>query len=217
MHWFIDFDDTLAIGPITWALSHVFPALIRDNNLPHDPATFDAAILHAQQRGNENVDESVLLDEFFTQMNWPLSLKENFLHQIYNGYVPTLFDDARPFLERLKQADQRVYVISNNNHAPYMIEQMGIRHYFTDVFTPKGCGGLPGKPQRDMWDYMLARHSFESGSPVAMIGDDPWSDGVFSEQCGVQCWILDRMNRFADLYPTKGYCWVKSLAAIHIA
>ena len=41
MNWFLDFDDTLALGPITWAIQTVLPELIRANALPYDAAKLD--------------------------------------------------------------------------------------------------------------------------------------------------------------------------------
>src|SRR3954468_23110680 len=86
MHWFIDFDDTLAVGPITWALTHVFPRMVQDNHLPYDPDDFTLAVLHAQQKANENESEESILDELFDRLGWPSELKQQLVHDIYNGY-----------------------------------------------------------------------------------------------------------------------------------
>ena len=36
MNWILDFDDTLAVGPNTWALTVILPELIAANSLPFD-------------------------------------------------------------------------------------------------------------------------------------------------------------------------------------
>src|SRR5215468_5722105 len=118
MHWFIDFDDTLAVGPMTWAFANVIPAMVRKYRLPYYAPTFNKAALRAQKRGNENVDEMLLVQELFSTMEWPPSLVEKFLYDVYNGYHLTLFDDALPFLERLKDAGHSLFVISNSNKTP---------------------------------------------------------------------------------------------------
>ncbi|MEP7288992.1 MAG: HAD family hydrolase [Chloroflexota bacterium] len=217
MHWLIDFDDTLAIGPTTWALSHVFPKMIRDNHLPYDADRFADAVIYGQRQGNQDVSDDVVIDDLFRTMNWPDTLKASLIEQIYKGYQPALFDDARPLLERLAAKSQTIYIVSNNNYAVQIAEQLGIAHYFAGMYTPKTCGGLRAKPQRDMWDYLLSHHEIESGQPVAIVGDDPWSDGAFADECNINCWIVDRMKRFDRLHVEHNYHWVSSLAEIEIA
>jgi FMN phosphatase YigB (HAD superfamily) len=214
MRWFIDFDDTLAVGPMTWAFENVIPRMVREHNLLYDPIIFDEAALTAQRHANENIDENIVLDDLFKKIDWPQELKDQFIHNIYTGYVPSLFDDALPFLDRLTAAAQDIFILSNNNHAAYLAKQLGIAHYFTAILTPQSCGGLPAKPQRDMWDYAVVQHAIEVAAPAVIVGDDPWSDGDFSQNCNISCWILDRMNRYGSLHESKPYKWVHSLSEI---
>jgi FMN phosphatase YigB (HAD superfamily) len=214
MPWFIDFDDTLSVGPVTWAFDHVFPTFIKQHELPYEPESFVVATLRAQQEANLGLGDLVVIDRFFANVNWPDSIKEPLLNTIFNEYRPQLFDDAIPFLERLKAQGQSIYLLSNNNSAPQLAEHMAIAHYFTGMFTPKSCGGLAGKPQRDMLDYVLTQHTMPDGELINMVGDDPWSDGSFADTCGLQSWLLDRMDRYQQLYPDKKYRWIKSLNEI---
>ncbi len=216
MYWLIDFDDTLVVGPITWALDNVIPALIAEFDLPDDPPRLANAILTAQRQHNQNVDEAAILDDLFTALNWPDAPKKVFVQRIYSGYQPTLFEDALPFLERLQAAGQTVFVVSNNDSAPQLAEMMGISAYFRGIFTPKVCGGVQAKPQRAMWDYLIAQHPIAPPDKITLVGDDPWSDGAFADVCGIQCWILDRMNRFASLHDQHQYQWARSLAEVVI-
>jgi FMN phosphatase YigB (HAD superfamily) len=180
--WFVDFDDTLVVGPVTWALNHVFPRMIRDNKLPFDQRKFNEAILTAQQHSNEEMGEMAVVDGLFQTMGWPDTLK-------------------KPL---------------NNNYAPHIAEQLGIARHFAGIFTPKSCGGVRGKPQREMWDHLLAQRivADHPADMTGMVGDDPWSDGTFSERCNIPCWIVDRMDRFARLRADKPYRWAASLAEI---
>ena len=211
MQWFIDFDDTLAVGPITWAFEHVIPQMIEKNHLTYDEAVYNEAVLTAQRQGNDNVDEKTVIDDFFTTIGWPHHLKDQFLRDIYEGYTPTLFDDSTAFMDRLTADRHKIFIISNNNHAPFLAQQLGIEHYFTAIFTPKACGGVRGKPQRDMWDFVMAQSVVDSSAPVVIVGDDPWSDGDFAQNCNTPCWILDRMSRFSSLHTSKPFRWAKSL------
>ena len=216
MVWFIDFDDTLAVGPITFAFEHVIPNLIKQHALPHDEALFSDACLEAQRQGNANVDPQLILNELFGKLGWPHELKNQFLNDIFTGYVPTLFEDAKSFLEQLQADSQKVYILSNNNQATALAGMLGITPYFAAILTPDSCGKIQGKPDRAMWDYATAQYSIGTGEPIHMVGDDPWSDGTFAETCQMDCWMLDRMNRYSPLYSQKNYHWVRSLKEIPI-
>jgi FMN phosphatase YigB (HAD superfamily) len=212
--WFLDFDDTLAVGPITWALKDVVPELIRDNHLPYNAAQFEAAVLHAQEQSNTDAGDAAVIDDLFATLGWPDSLKAYLLKRTYDEYRPALFDDTVEFLDHLTERSEALYVLSNNNHAADIAAMLGIQHYFKDIFTPKVCGGVRGKPQRAMWDYLLVQGLAKSGEAVALVGDDPWSDGAFADSCQLQCWIVDRMDRYKHLYAAKPYRWVRSFREI---
>jgi FMN phosphatase YigB (HAD superfamily) len=218
MHWFVDFDDTLVIGPVTWALKDVFPKMFRDHHLSYDEGTFAEAILSAQQQSNEDMGEMAVVDMLFQTMGWPDALKKPLVQEVFDNYKPSLFEDAVPFLERMTGNGDKVYILSNNNYAPHIAEQLGIARHFAAIFTPKSCGGVRGKPQRAMWDHLLAQRIIgdQPTELIGMVGDDPWSDGAFSERCNIPCWIIDRMNRFTRLRAEKPYRWATSLAEVGI-
>jgi FMN phosphatase YigB (HAD superfamily) len=202
--WFMDFDETLVVGPVTWALETVLPAMIRENNLPLDQARLDAAVLVGQQQAASGMGDMAILDILFTEMNWPHSLQKQLISNVFDHYVPSMFDDTLAFLERIGG----VYVLSNNDHAPDVAMQLGLMPYIKVFFTPKICGVKTGKPKRDIWDFIRAAQNVEG---AILVGDDPWSDGAFADACGIDCIILDRRDRFAHL---TQYRRVRSLAAI---
>ncbi len=205
--WFLDFDDTLVVGPITWAFQHAFPTLIHDHRLPYETQKFEEAVLWGQEKSAEDGNELMILLRVFDMMGWPHSLSDELRHMVFEKYVPTLFDDTLAFLERIK--DEPIYILSNNNHAPELAAQLGIYDYFQGIFTPSICGDVRKKPQRDMWDYVLAQGITTDDAIV--VGDDPWSEGTFAEHCSIRVCIIDRMRRFRALYDQYDYQWVNSL------
>lgn len=211
MNWYLDFDDTLAVGPITWALQHILPEMIQVHNLPYDETLFTQVILKAQQLSNQGIEEAPILDEMFTRLGWPDHLKTDLGQKVYTGYSLALFEDTVAFLDHLRGQQHRMFIISNNNKAAEYIEKLGIATYFTAILTPLNCGDVPGKPNRAMWDYLLTHYPDIKGQDAYFVGDDPWSDGLFAEACELSCWIVDRMQRYHTLYTEKPYHWATSL------
>jgi FMN phosphatase YigB (HAD superfamily) len=207
MQWLLDFDDTLVLGPNTWAFQEVLPDLIRSNNLPYDKALFDEVTLTAQQQANEDVSEDELLDYLFDTLKWPDNLKSELIHRIYTGYQPNLFEDTIPFLDKLHKAGDKIYLVTNNNYAPQIAEKLGLSAYFTSIITPKQAG-VRAKPYRDMWDVLQTTQLLEAD--FIMVGDDPWADGSFAQDVGIPCWILDRLDRYTTLHDELPYQWAQT-------
>jgi FMN phosphatase YigB (HAD superfamily) len=209
MTWILDFDDTLALGPNTWAFETVLPQLIQQHNLPYQPKLFAGVMLKAQEESNITGDDEAILNFVFSTLGWPDSLKKELVHRVFNDYQPALFSDTLPFLERMK--GQTLIIVSNNNYAPQLAQALGIADYFAAIITPKSSSKRP-KPQADMWD---AVGEFAGDSLLHMVGDDPWSDGLFSQgNKAACCYILDRLGRYGDLQ--LPYHFVKSLDEIII-
>jgi FMN phosphatase YigB (HAD superfamily) len=215
--WFIDFDDTLATGPTTWGLKYALPRLVQLNRLPFDKEHFAHAVLVAQERVAGSSDIRPALDELFDGMGWPHSLQQQLVDDLRTGYKPELFNDVLPFLQRLANSHKSVYVISNNPHAPELAQWLGIAQFILKYFTPKTCPGALPKPNASLWSYVLASGIRADNTNSIMIGDDPWSDGVFADKCGLSCWIIDRVDRFNNgRYTEKSYKWTQSLLDIPI-
>ncbi|MBZ0302193.1 MAG: hypothetical protein K8J31_20760 [Anaerolineae bacterium] len=211
MNWVLDFDDTLAVGANTWALTRIIPDIASTHHLPLDPVEFTRISLHAQKLSNETSDDLALLDEMFRQLGWPTKFKHELLNRMFQEYVPALYDDTLPFLQRLSVAAHRIILMSNNDHAPTIAAQLDIDHYFAAILTPKRCENAGGKPKRDMWDFAVAQGIVEASVPTQMVGDDPWSEGTLADVCGHSCWIVDRLDRYGALHADLAYQWVSSL------
>ena len=216
MNWLLDFSDTLASGSKTWAFEHAFPSMIAEYHLPVDEEVFRNATLQAQKRAREIDDESVVLNELIVKLSWPDELKHELVRRIFEECTAELYEDTLPFLEKLHQASQTVYIVSNTNDTPQLLEKFGITHYFRQIVTPETSGGGTGKPSRDMWDYLIRQVGDEVIAPAVVVGDDPWSDGAFAEACSLPCWIVDRTGRLTSLYNTLPFGWVRSLLDIPI-
>ncbi len=215
--WFLDFDDTLVSGALTWALAYRFPQMIQDYDLPFDADRFNRAVLIAQERSNQSYEPLQLLHDLFTDMQWPHNIEAQILHEAMADYHPKLFDDVLIFLERLRTVGAPACVISNNNYAPDIAKRLGVAQYVSGIFTPKICPGSQPKPHRSLWDYVTAHHPVPNGHIPVIVGDDPWSDGAFAANCGISCWLVDRMNRFATHPNRSQYRWVRSLLDIPLS
>lgn len=214
MNWIIDFDDTLVLGPNTWAFAEVLPTFIEEYHLPYHKEQFDAVMLKAQQQANEGAGEQAMLDYVFGTLQWPSSLGRQLVNRIFNEYAPRLFADTRSFLDSALAHSDDLYMVSNNNYAPTIAQSLGIADCFTAIYTPQRCQGARPKPYPDMWKTLHTDHPHLDAQMCCVVGDDPWSDGSFSLNCGMHCWIVDRLGRYHTLHKEMRFSWATSLAEI---
>jgi HAD superfamily hydrolase (TIGR01549 family) len=215
MYWILDFDDTLAVGPNTWAFEVVLPQLIQERNLPYDKTLFDSVMLQAQEKANnQDLDDAEVFNFVFESLHWTIDLRSELEQRVYKEYQPALYPDTQPFLEKLAAAGHTLFIISNNNHAPALAQMFGITDYFSGIYTPKLCENVSGKPKRDMWDYVMRQVTIDATQDVWMVGDDPWADGAFAQVCGHKCWILDRLGRYESLHGQFPFQWAATFEGI---
>lgn len=211
MYWVLDFDDTLALGPNTWAFETALPELVEKHHLPFDRDIFESVMLSAQEKANLSDDEDAVVQYMFDSLKWDIALKDELISRVYNDYQPTLFEDTLPFLNQLKAQNDTILIVSNNAYAPYLMEQLGIASYAQSIFTPKSTQKRR-KPYHEMWSDVLA---ITGDDPVYVVGDDPWSDGLFAEgNPQAQAWIIDRLQRYPSLHNQMSYRFVTSLLDI---
>jgi FMN phosphatase YigB (HAD superfamily) len=187
---------------------------VRKHQLTYDETHLQETMLVLQERGRQNPDTASLLMSLFEMMHWPANLQNQFLDDLRSSYRPTLFEDSLPFLQQLRINKHRVYVLSNNKRTPEHVHFLNLDEYIEGVFTPHICPNTQPKPHPSLWKFVLAQYPDIDPQETRVIGDDPWSDGVFAESCDLPCWILDRSNRFSYMYSDKRYHWVTSLLAI---
>ncbi len=216
MNWFLDFDDTLASGAATWALTDAIPRLVEANRLPYNEGRFQSAFTAGQQRANQEQDPLPVLHDLFQSMGWPHELEMQFFNSLQRSYQPELFDDTLIFLARLLDSGQYIYVLSNNPRSPDLVTKLGIGEYIHRVLTPERCPGTQGKPHPGLWEYIVSHDADIARRKSVIVGDDPWSDGAFAGQCGLPCWLVDRLNRFGAWDGKLPYRRVRSLLEIPI-
>lgn len=198
-NWLLDFDDTLVSGVLTMAIEQALPRLIEKHQLAYDPEEMAQALLDMQKNASNGDDPQAMLDEFFERMQWNAALKTELFEDLTTHYHPTLFEDALPFLQRLKDAGGRVLVVSNNNRAPKIADALGVMPYIERIYTPKLHEGAQPKPHRSLWDIVTMQYPDITLEDTVFVGDDPWSDGAFSRACGLTCWLVDRRARYANV------------------
>lgn len=212
--WIIDFDETLASGSITWALEQEFPKFIAAHQLPVDFTRLNALVLELQEVASQHSSPGPLVARLFSEMGWREDLQDEFLKSLFGSYKPTLFEDTLPFLERLRQRKDQVLIVSNNPRTLDQVPVLALQDYFLGVYTPSNSPGTLPKPDRSLWEYVRGSHTNIDPQHTIVIGDDPWSEGAFAEACGLQCWIVDRLDRFATVSEGKRYGRVRSLLDI---
>jgi FMN phosphatase YigB (HAD superfamily) len=218
-HWIIDFDDTLGKSWDTWAMTVGFPRFIETHKLETDAEKLNQAIMEAQavSASSHNADALYLLQGLFKTMGWSQQLASQFLQEVHANFQLDLFDDALPFLERLREQQKTVYIVSNNPLSTERVKQFGLLSYVEAVLTPDKLPGAPRKPDIAVWDALKTLYSDLSEKSTVVVGDDPWSEGTFADACGLPCWIVDRNRRYRQLYSTKPYQWVYSLKDIKLS
>ncbi len=195
----VDFDDTLAVGPMTWGVEQFLPDLMARHGLTAGPGRLDAALLRAQESAAARFDESRLLDDFLTDLSWPEPLRAELAAAARAEFAFTLFPDTVPFLGGLLERQISIIVISNNNRCPRIAAELGIADYIDAFFTPRMDPAYRPKPDRSLFDAARVAVADLGPDTAVMVGDDPWSDGAFAAAVGLPCWIVDRRRRYDTL------------------
>ncbi|MBK8022534.1 MAG: hypothetical protein IPK19_14165 [Chloroflexi bacterium] len=200
-NWILDFDDTLAIGPITWAIDVLLPEYLLANGLSVDVRTQNRALQRAQQAAAQDYNLTELIDSFVNDLGLPdaMSLKVGMRQKVEASIDYALFDDTIPFLKRLAANRCTVMIISNNNRAPALATLLDIAQYTQRMLTPNICFNCKRKPDRSMFDYAQRLEPRLRADNTVVIGDDPWSEADFATACDLPCVIVDRRNRYQDV------------------
>jgi len=210
----LDFDDTLAVGPITWGIERFLPEVMARHGLKPDQERLDAALLTALEMSAAAFDDSQVLSSFLAQMDWPAELSADLEVGFRFEFAFTLFDDTLPFLRHLRDRGVRAFVVSNNDRSPELAAQLGIAEYVAGFVTPSMQEALRPKPDPSMFDAVRTHLPDVSPANTVLIGDDPWSDAAFAAACGLPCLLVDRARRYRTLTLAGHVTFVDSLAAV---
>jgi len=211
--WLLDLDDTLQVGLFSWAAVNVFPEIIEQTGVKPERTTFEAAYARAQEIYSAGGSNEVVGDEFFRLLGWPAAFTSVMLKRFANDYKPALFDDTLTFLDWTKARGDQLYLTTNNKWAQHVCKSLGITAYFADILLPDD-DMIHSKPAPDMWNQLKARTGLTEESGVVLVGNELTTDGVFAQNCGLDCIIVDRYDRFADM---PEHCFrVTSLADISL-
>lgn len=213
-NWLIDFDDTVVVGPLTWAVETALPDFIQRHGLPNDPDTLKKALIHAQEVAASQANEALLLQTFLADMDWSPDLQGELFKIMRTEFRFAIFDDTIPYLERLNDAGCRVMIVSNDNRAPFIAIELEIEHLFQRFFTPNLCFSCEPKPSRSMFDHARTLVPSLQLDNTIVVGDDPWSEGAFAANCDLPCIILDRRDWYGDKLTGEKITRVRSLAEI---
>jgi FMN phosphatase YigB (HAD superfamily) len=210
----VDFDDTLAVGPLTWGIEQFLPEVMARHGLTPDPAQLDAALIAAQEMAAANYDDDQVLAGFMAGMDWPQELWADLAVGMRAEFAFSLFDDTLPFLQHLRVRGVRAFVVSNNDRSPQLAAELGIADHLAGFITPTMQESLRPKPDPSMFDAIRAQLPDLDPANTVLIGDDPWSDAAFAAACGLPCLLVDRARRYRKLTLPGRITFVDSLAAL---
>lgn len=199
--WLLDLDDTVQVGPLSWAAVNLFPEIAAQAGRPLAPARFEEGYARAHELFDTGADETTLVEAIFHALDWPLTLVPTVIERFHHDYRPALFDDTLEFLDRLSSKGHILYVLSNSRRARAVVNALGLRHYFTDVLTPHECA-VAAKPTPALWHYLKDRIGISEAEAV-VVGDNLWTDGLFAKNCGLDCIIVDRFRLYTSTGPHK--------------
>jgi FMN phosphatase YigB (HAD superfamily) len=210
----VDFDDTLAVGPVTWGIERFLPEVMARHGLTPDRARLDAALIAAQELAAAKFDDDQVLSGFLGEMDWPQELFEDLAVGFSFEFTFSLFDETLPFLQWLRERGVRAFVVSNNNRSPSLAKDLGIAEHLDGFITPSMQESLRPKPDPSMFGAVVTQLPDLDPATTVMIGDDPWSDAGFAAACGLPCLLVDRTRRYRALTPPGRVTFLDSLAAL---
>jgi FMN phosphatase YigB (HAD superfamily) len=210
----VDFDDTLAVGPITWGIERFLPDVMARHGLTPDRARLDAALLQAQEMSAVAYDNEQVLTNFLASMDWPKELWADLEVGFRFEFAFSLFEDTLPFLRHLRGRGVRTVVVSNNNRSPQLAAELGIAEHLAGFVTPSMHESLRPKPHPSMFGAVRAMWPDLDLTTTVLIGDDPWSDAAFAAACRLPCLLIDRGRRYRALTLPGRATFVDSLSAL---
>ena len=108
---------------------------------------------------------------------------------MYHPY--RLYEDAEEMLTYCREQGFENYLLTNNYpELEAVVERLGLRHYFTDLFISSQIGF--DKPRRELFDYALKRA--QNPECCYMIGDNPVADMKGGKDAGMRTILVHTKN-----------------------
>jgi len=146
-----------------------------------------------EKRWWRSLVEDVFAEEqtFFKKGTEPFSI---FFEDLYERFGHSdhwrLFDDSLPLLETLKAQGFRLAILSNWDHRLFgIVEGLGIRHYFEDVFASAAVG--VAKPHAGIFQHALDQMKVRP-EECLHVGDSMEDDYHGARQMGIKGILLER-------------------------
>jgi putative hydrolase of the HAD superfamily len=108
-----------------------------------------------------------------------------------------VYDDVRPTLEALRNANVSMAVVSNwDSYLPALLDGLGLTPYFARIFV--SAIEETGKPHPEIFRRACAAVGVKPGEALH-VGDSPSDDYEGARNAGLNALLLDREGRYGDL------------------
>ena len=135
------------------------------------------------------------VQEHVEQMAWELLQSE---HSLFAANAATLYDDVIPTLDRLRDRDLKLAIVSNwDTPLDPLTERLGIAHYFDAIVASHDARVRSAKPDPHIFNYTLAAVDV-SAAEVVHVGDTYEADIVGARNVGVRPILIDRDGSQTD-------------------
>ena len=115
-------------------------------------------------------------------------------HYLFAANSATLYDDAIPTLQRLRNAGFKLAIVSNwDTPLDPLTERLGIAEYFDAIVASHDARVRSEKPDPHIFNYALAAVGV-SVEEVVHVGDTYAADIVGAQGVGIRPILLDRDN-----------------------
>ena len=129
------------------------------------------------------------VQEYVGQITWELLQSE---HSLFAASAATLYDDAIPTLEHLRDAGFKLAIVSNwDTPLDPLTERLGIADYFDAITASHDERVKSAKPDPHIFNYTLAKVGV-SAEEVVHVGDTYEADIVGAKNVGIRPILIDR-------------------------
>ena len=129
------------------------------------------------------------VQEHVEQVTWELLQSE---HSLFAANNATLYDDAVPMLQHLRDAGFKLAIVSNwDTPLDPLTERLEIAHYFDAIVASHDARVKSAKPDPHIFHYTLAAIGV-SAEEVVHVGDTYEADIIGAKNAGIRPILIDR-------------------------